>query len=66
MKCSIRICDTIIDIGLSAKDRKQYLLVMTPGETVLYIGQLYPGSEVPRRLFRFGAPGFGFGTSDPG
>ena len=24
------LCDRIIDIGLPAKDRKQYLLVMTP------------------------------------
>ena len=31
--------DRIIDIGLPAKDRKQYLLVMTPRKTVLYIGQ---------------------------
>ena len=50
------LCYSIIDIGLPAKDRKQYLLVMTPGETVL----LYPV------YFRFGAPVFGFGTSDPG
>ena len=34
------LCYRIIDIGLAAKDRKQYLLVMTPAETVL----LYPGS----------------------
>ena len=67
------LCDRIIDIGLPAKDRKQYLLVMTPQKTVLYTGQLYPGSEFPkkghsscRRLFKIGAPGFGFGTSDPG
>ena len=33
-------CDRVIDIGLSAKDRKQYLLVMTPRKTVLHIGQL--------------------------
>ena len=50
------LCHRIIDIGLPANDRKQYLLVMTPGENVL----LYPG------LFRFGAPVFCFGTSDPG
>ena len=33
------LCDRIIDIGLPAEDRKQYLLVMTPPKTVLYIGQ---------------------------
>ena len=34
------LCDRIIDIGLPAEDRKQYLLVMTPRKTVLHIGQL--------------------------
>ena len=34
------LCDRLIDIGLLAKHRKQYLLVMTPRKTVLYIGQL--------------------------
>ena len=34
------LCDKIIDIGLTAKDSKQYLLVITPGKPVLYINQL--------------------------
>ena len=39
----LNLCDTIIDIGLPAKDCKQYLLVMTPGKTVL---QLKPGLHI--------------------
>ena len=32
---NLNLCDRIIDIGLPAKDHKQYLLVMTPPKTVL-------------------------------
>ena len=40
------LCDRIIDIGLPAKDPRQYLLVMTPQKTVLYIGQLKLGLHI--------------------
>ena len=64
---NLNLCDSIIDIAFPAKDCKQYLLVMTPQKTVLYIGKLYPRSEFPYKdLLKFGAPGFGFGTSRVG
>ena len=63
------LCDRIIDIGLPATVPACY----DSRKSILYIGQLYPGSEFPykdrsscRQLFKFGVPGFGFGTSDPG
>ena len=40
------LCDRVIDIGLPAKDRKQYLLVMTPEKLFFYIGQLEPGLHI--------------------